>query len=263
MLSGHRWLGVAVALALIAVGGVLAASQYQTVTSYETTTGTVETAELQVYPVLSGWGEAGSRYRPDVVYTYTVAGETYTGRNVAYDTDIVTGNRDRAASVVSRYAAGESTTVYYDPDQPSDAHLIRRIDFFPAGVLVVAGLILLADAVTARSRWVRLMISLPVDLRRSLPFLPEDPSVEDADDPEEIIRARSATVAGEALASGKRARAVWLLCLMGIVDTLILYGLATQRPYDISAAAMFLVLFAGAGRLIFAAVSDDSVEPGT
>ncbi|MEF8828550.1 MAG: DUF3592 domain-containing protein [Haloarcula sp.] len=263
MLSGYRWLGVAVALTLIAVGSGLAVSQYQTVTSYETTTGVVERAELDVSTVLADWGEEGRYYQPDVVYTYTVGGEAYTGRTVAYATELVTGSRARAAGVLSAFTVGESTTVYYDPGEPSNAHLIPRVDFFPAGVLVVAGLILLADAVTARSRWVHLLRSLPLDVRNRLPLLPEDPSAGDADDPAEIVESQSPTAGGEALVSGKRARAVWFLCLLGIVDTLVLYGLATQRPYDISAAAMVLVLFAGAGRLVFVTLSGDSAGTGS
>ena len=61
-------------------------------------------------------------YRPEVTYTYTVEGKTYTGTKLGGDTVEVSSER-HAREHAARYVPGAPVTVYYDPENPSHALL--------------------------------------------------------------------------------------------------------------------------------------------
>jgi hypothetical protein len=60
--------------------------------------------------------------KPKVVYEYTVDGMRYTSARLALVEEEST-IRDLAKEKVSRYAAGQQVTVYYDPKKPENATL--------------------------------------------------------------------------------------------------------------------------------------------
>jgi len=64
----------------------------------------------------------GSRriYYPHIVYQYTVMGQTYTGKRISPGPD---SGSSRARELVAKYSPGAPVTVYYDPQNPSDAAL--------------------------------------------------------------------------------------------------------------------------------------------
>lgn len=79
-------------------------------------------------------------YYPRAKYSYTVAGQNYTGERIAFAWREVF-DRQAAEAVVERYPPGQTVTVFYDPQQPHEATLDRN---FPwplfelfSGVLVV------------------------------------------------------------------------------------------------------------------------------
>ncbi len=61
-------------------------------------------------------------YRPEVEYTYTVGGETYTSNTLAWDVTEVS-SRQHAQTQAARYTPKAPVTVYYDPEDPSRALL--------------------------------------------------------------------------------------------------------------------------------------------
>jgi hypothetical protein len=63
-----------------------------------------------------------------VVYTYEVEGISHTSDQFSYG-DYGSSDTSHADSIVSRYAAGQSVTVYYDPLDPSKAVLERGANF--------------------------------------------------------------------------------------------------------------------------------------
>jgi hypothetical protein len=70
-----------------------------------------------------GCGRGGNQYYPDVLYSYQFKGERYEGRDVALDTDNC-GWASNARDVVARYPAGETVTVYVNPNRPSRSALV-------------------------------------------------------------------------------------------------------------------------------------------
>jgi hypothetical protein len=61
-------------------------------------------------------------YRPDVEYTYTVNGETYTGNLIAFDVTEVS-SKQHAQAQAARFVPRAPVTVYYDPEDPQHALL--------------------------------------------------------------------------------------------------------------------------------------------
>ncbi len=59
-------------------------------------------------------------YYPHIVYQYNVMGQTYTGKRISPGP--VSGS-SRARELVAKYSPGAPVTVYYDPQNPSDAAL--------------------------------------------------------------------------------------------------------------------------------------------
>lgn len=262
MLSPPRVFGLVVATVLLVSGGALAVAQYSALAEYESTTGTVETAGIAVVPEdsvrpdLSNATISGERlYVPNVTYTYTVDGETYTGGNVASGTDIMMGDRNKTAAALSSVQPGP-TTVYYHPSDPTDAHLLRHLDFFPAGILLTCGFLVVADAVTPRPRLARLFTTwLPLETLERLPGVEAAATTEEVGDPTEILTAKR-TWAGvdPAPFRGGAARAIWLFCLLLVTDIVLAYFLVSAPPYDLWAVAAGGVVAAGVGRLGFSRI---------
>lgn len=61
-------------------------------------------------------------YRPQVEYTYTVDGQTYTGTELGRDV-VEVSSRQHAQAHAARYVPRTPVTVFYDPNDPSQALL--------------------------------------------------------------------------------------------------------------------------------------------
>ena len=263
MSNQPRVLGLAIALTLLASGGVLVAGQYYEFSRYEATTGTMESAGIQqdtAYgPSLTEQGEQNQTdgirrivYSPDVTYSYRVDGERYMGADVAAGTDIVTDNRSDVATLLPARRPGETTTVYYDPANPDDSHLLHRYRFFPGGLLLVAGLLVLTDTLT-NLRFVRFLTGqMPFAALERVPGVERTALSEFSDDPTAILDSLERWKGREPAPIRERASpAVWVLCYLIIADLAIVYFALSSRPYDLWATVPFFAVATGFMRLGF------------
>ncbi|MFC6756936.1 MULTISPECIES: DUF3592 domain-containing protein [Haloarcula] len=270
MPSQPRVLGLVVALTLLVSGGVLATGQYYRLSGYESTTATMERAQVQPqYTDGFDPGQANATtdqgaqqpefglrnvvYRPNVTYNYTVDGERYTGENVAAGTDIATDNRSDAAALLPARRAGATTTVYYDPEDPDDAHLLHRYRFFPGGLLLVAGLLVLTDTLTPNLRFVRFLTDkIPFATLERVPGVKRTALSEFSDDPTAILDSLDRWEGTEpAPIRSSASSAVWMLCYLFIADLAIVYFALSSRPYDLWAMVPFFAVATGVMRLGF------------
>ncbi|MFU1779821.1 DUF3592 domain-containing protein [Haloarcula japonica] len=261
MLSPRRSVALLLALALLASGTVLGVSQYSTATGYAATAGTVESVQMDSYTEISRPTLGGNRYfRPNVTYTYRIEGQTYTGHDIAFGTDTDTNQRDRATRVLSNYDDGSSVTVRYDPDAPGDAYLVQRFDFFPAGVLIALGLLLLGDALTPRTRWLRLVLSkIPLNQTERAPFSTPDTDNGVPDDPTQILDRDDTTVSEsegsdsdpDAPVGGRWAIVLWMLCSLAALGTVGVYLAVSKPPHNLTAYATAIVTIMGFGRFAY------------
>lgn len=119
--------------------------------SWPETQGTVVSATVKTHTSRRGSQSVGQRdrlreYYPSITYRWTVNGQTYTGSQYqigANADSYYRAEREKAEAEVAKYPAGTAIPVYYDPDAPSTAVLVRDVS---AGVYVPlpVGLVMLA-----------------------------------------------------------------------------------------------------------------------
>ncbi len=135
LLSLLSTIGVVLAVTgLIVLGfGMRRMGQASRRRKWPTTPGSIRssTTVARIAPALPQHGEdeedAAARppqtlHRPEVTYTYTVDGKTYTGTALGLDT-VEVSNERMAREHAARYVPGAPVTVYYDPENPSRALL--------------------------------------------------------------------------------------------------------------------------------------------
>lgn len=71
-------------------------------------------------------GDTTTSYYPEVRYTYQYLGTEFSGDRIAFGGK-VGGGQNKAYTAISSYPVGKDVTVYYDPNNPEDAVLERRM----------------------------------------------------------------------------------------------------------------------------------------
>jgi hypothetical protein len=141
---------VLLGLFLLALAGK-SALEHRRQSSWRTTPGLVTVSELKTLSGVNGKGERNERFFASVQYTYTVDGQQYVGKAVRrfwkQRQDEFLTDYD-AQRVVKRYPAGESVTVYYNPESPEEAMLQRGV-WRGTLALVLLGIAAVAFAVYA------------------------------------------------------------------------------------------------------------------
>jgi len=269
MSSQPRVLGVLIALALLVAGGALLAGQYYRFSGYESTTGTVDSAGIQrdiVYGPNPGGPEAQDDlegvkhyiYSPAITYNYSVDGERHTGSNVAAVGDIALENRSDAAAILPVRQPGATATVYYDPGDPTDAHLLQRYRFFPAGLLLAAGLLVLTDTLTPNLRFVGFLTDrVPFAMLERVPGVKRTALSDISDDPTAVLDSlRRWEGTKPAPIRSRASPAVWALCYLLLIDTALVYFALSSRPYDVWAVIPLFAAAAGFMRMGFLRLLD-------
>jgi len=254
---------------LLVSGGALTAGQYYRLSGYEATTGTVESTGVEQDTAYgpSPVGEEGEDdldgvkhyiYSPDLTYSYSVDGERYTSSKVATGTDIVTANRSELTAILPARRPGATATVYYDPEDPSDAHLLQRYRFFPAGVLLLAGLLVLTDTLTPNLKFVNFLTNrVPFATLERLPGVERTALSKFPDDPTAILDSLRQWEGDEpAPIRAAASPAVWVLCYLFLVDITIGYFVLSSRPYDLWAMVPLFAAAVGTMRLTFLRLQD-------
>jgi uncharacterized SAM-binding protein YcdF (DUF218 family) len=87
-------------------------------------------------------GHTSYSYYPRVEYTYEVAGETRTSKQVAFGGVRGYNSPDRVRQDLEKYPAGAAVTAYYNPEKPSEA-VLERIAGSGAKTAKIMGIILI------------------------------------------------------------------------------------------------------------------------
>ena len=131
-------------LVLSLVGGMVlftslrSRRQAETSQSWQGTRGRITESRLDTRTTITD-GIESTAYQAVVVYAYTVMGQEYTGKQVAFGVHSAT--RKAASAVLERYPLDRQVTVYYDPQKPGQA-VLERVS--TSGLLhIVIGLLLI------------------------------------------------------------------------------------------------------------------------
>ncbi len=70
-------------------------------------------------------GDRSTSYFPEVLYTYEFHGQEYTGDKISFGGKTGSSHHKKAQNFLAQYPVGQGVTVYYDPNNPEDAVLVR------------------------------------------------------------------------------------------------------------------------------------------
>ncbi len=104
--------------------------------SWPSTIGRITVAEVKQSASTDDDGRTSYAYYPSVAYEYQVAGQTYTGKRIAFGGVHASGSSSKAAAELARFPVGGQVTVYYNPEKPGEAVLERRAGGFAWGMVV-------------------------------------------------------------------------------------------------------------------------------
>jgi hypothetical protein len=113
---------------------------------WPSTSGEVVRAEVEEHVDVSKDREgSGTKttvtHESNVVYVYRVAEQEYRGQRVRFDWEM---DRAEAEATVAKYPVGQTVSVYYDPDDPSDAVLEPGGNVYVYEVLIGLGVFFVA-----------------------------------------------------------------------------------------------------------------------
>jgi hypothetical protein len=103
--------------------------------SWPQTTGTVTKADIAVER-----DTESTSYSVAVLYDYEVNGVRHTGKRIAFDRRTY-ARKKRAEAELGRYPPNSSVTVYFDPERPANAVLLRESPY--SMLYIVLGICLL------------------------------------------------------------------------------------------------------------------------
>jgi len=94
--------------------------------SWSSTTGQITEAHVNRSTSTDSEGDMSYSYSPAVQYTYQVAGQAYSGKNLTFGFTTGFSSSSKAEAIIARYPVGSQVTVYYDPANPGEAVLERK-----------------------------------------------------------------------------------------------------------------------------------------
>ncbi|KZN22913.1 hypothetical protein A4G99_17625 [Haladaptatus sp. R4] len=165
-------IGLLVAGVLFVGGAGVVFLQVNAAHSAVSTTGTIQSAQVDKYtPVKRRPVIGNTQYRANVTYTYSVQGKKYTSNRVFPGHYTAYATEKPIAKVANTYHHGEPVTVYYSPSNPSASYLVKRYAFVPGFLAMVIAPYIAAVLLTPGFGWmdiVRQIVRQSLnDLRRT------------------------------------------------------------------------------------------------
>lgn len=77
-------------------------------------------------------------YLAKVIYEYQVADQLFQHNRIAFNSDSSTSNYKSQAAISARYQIEKPTLVYYDPENPAEAVLERKVTFVMTTIIISA-----------------------------------------------------------------------------------------------------------------------------
>jgi len=141
-IAGVIW--VMFCMGFIGFGGYLAVNQHRRLTTFQLTEAEVLKTDVEYSPGSRGSSQHGSSrtdseptYTPIVEYRYHVGGQVYSCDAVFPFLARLGGTQSWARRVVKPFRTGQKTAAYYNPHDPSDAFLVKKVTFLPYFFILV------------------------------------------------------------------------------------------------------------------------------
>ena len=101
--------------------GLVATKRAKAAQSWPSMPGTVVRSEVVRHEDTDSEGSTSTSYEPVVEYNYSVMGQPFTGKRIAFGANQF--NYKKSVEIAARYPVGARPNVYYNPDKPKDSVL--------------------------------------------------------------------------------------------------------------------------------------------
>jgi hypothetical protein len=122
--------GFGLVMLLVSISGRMRAAASQNWPSVE---GHIDASH--VHRILTSGRSSYTSYAPEVKYTYSVMGNAYQGSRIGFGVT-VSGLESSAKQMVARFPTGATRTVYYNPQNPAQAVLERKVENSATALIV-------------------------------------------------------------------------------------------------------------------------------
>lgn len=112
-------------LIFMGLGISLSLQQQRKIMTYQP----IEVTILSERLIRSDSGESGTTYRAEITYSYSIEGKTYQSNNVFPIK--ISGPRSQAQRVLDQFEPEETVEGFYNPEDPSQAFLIKKYSILP------------------------------------------------------------------------------------------------------------------------------------
>jgi len=100
------------------------------------TNGTVTLAEVKQSISRDEDGHESVSFYPHVEFTYQISGQTFSGKRISFGGILSQKNQAAVQQSLTHYAPGSLVSVFYDPQNPSEAVLERKAGGFKGGLAI-------------------------------------------------------------------------------------------------------------------------------
>lgn len=116
-------------LIFVGVGYHLVQKQHHKISTFEPVSAEVKGTSIETVRSRDSEGRTRTSYKPIVNYTYVINGRQYSSGIVTPLDE--TMSHSSASDVINSYRKGQRIEAYVNPDDPTDAFLLREYTFFP------------------------------------------------------------------------------------------------------------------------------------
>ena len=104
--------------------------------SWPSTTGEVFSTDVKRSTSTDSEGYNTTTYEPVIIYGYNVIGSDYESSKISFGLKRTYNTVAKANQVLENYPKGSAVTVYYNPDNPSEAVLERKVGSKLVGMII-------------------------------------------------------------------------------------------------------------------------------
>lgn len=229
--------GLLLAVFLFVGGAGCVSIQTNTIDDTATTVGTIRTAQVDSYEVVSrSWSFGNTEYRANVTYTYVVDGTRYSSQTVFPGNYSASATEKPIADVATQYHPGDSVTVYYDSASPTHSYLVARYPFVPGFLAMALAPFIVAYLLTPGYAWGTLFLAalrLPFTQSRNSPRDEPEPFENDEwNDPTTVSEDPNTIEPSRVSLTGWKEWAVWVGATLVSLAVVALYLHLSAPSYN-------------------------------
>lgn len=132
--------------------------------NWRSTPGKIISSELDAQTTTDEDGYQTTTYIANIIFQYSVNNVSFECDCINFDYGMRTSNKHKQQSIVEQYPAGSQVMVHYDPDEPEQAVLEKRVNGVFTTIMVSAVFILIGVIVAVMS----LGVNPPIFLKNLL-----------------------------------------------------------------------------------------------